>query len=529
MQPLHAKFVRSIKIFVLPQKLLYNKHMKNTLFAWIGNTDLKAAETDSGYAPIAQAVRSRKYTDIVLLCNYEQKRWEIYKKWFNNKFPGQNLSVCNVNLSSPTNFAEIYENAVKHLEEYTSKTPDTPLTFHLSPGTPAMSAVWIIIANSRFPAELIESSVEAGVKDVDFPFEISADYIPRLNSYVQEKIIDFSEGLPPNTPEFEMIIHKSKIMAEAVALAKRSALFDVPVLITGASGTGKELFARAVWSVSERSKGPFIPVNCGAIPESLAESELFGHVKGAFTGADTDRVGRVESAKGGILFLDEIGELTKDVQVKLLRSIQEKVVYRVGSSKPVKVDFRLISATNRDLLLGIKNGSFRADLFHRIAVAFIRLPALRERYEDLNILTDHFLNDINNEFKNQKGWIPKTISRAGRKALKSYSWPGNVRELQNTIMRMAIWTSNSKISAKDVENSLLGIEEEGSPVLGKALGNGFNLEELLGDIAKVYLERAMEESGNSKSAAADLLGFKNYQTLSNWLKRYGMDSRKTDS
>lgn len=157
------------------------------------------------------------------------------------------------------------------------------MTFNLSPGTPAMSAVWIIIANSRFPAELIESSKEAGVQDVDFPFEISADYIPRINSYVEGRIIDFSEGLPPDTPEFEMIVHKSKNMEEAVALAKRSALFDVPLLITGESGTGKELFARAVWSVSERSRGPFIPVNCGAIPEALAESELFGQVKGAFT------------------------------------------------------------------------------------------------------------------------------------------------------------------------------------------------------------------------------------------------------
>jgi len=497
--------------------------MNNTLFAWIGNTDLKAAETDSGYAPIAQAVKSRKYTDVVLLCNYEKKRWDIYKKWFNNKFPRQNLSVCHVELSSPTNFAEIYENAVKQLEEYTSKTPDTSLTFHLSPGTPAMSAVWIIIANSRFPGKLIESSIEAGLKDVDFPFEISADYIPRLNSYVEGRIIDFSEGLPPDTPEFEMIIHKSKVMKKAIDMTKRAALFDVPILLMGESGTGKELFARAAWSMSERSKGPFISVNCGAIPEALAESELFGYVKGAFTGADSNRTGKIEAADGGILFLDEIGELSKDIQVKLLRVIQEKEVYRVGSSKSVKVDFRVIAATNRDLVVDTAKGEFRQDLFHRIAIAVIRLPALRDRPVDLPLLTDYFLTEINNEFSNQKGWNKKSISTTGRKVLKKYSWPGNVRELINTLMRVAIWSHGDSIGAVDVESALLGTNSPASSVMDKPLGNGFDLEELLGDIAKVYLERAMDQAGNNKSAAAELLGFKNYQTLSNWLKRYGMD------
>jgi DNA-binding NtrC family response regulator len=503
--------------------------MNNTLFAWIGNTDLKGAESDSGYAPIAQAVRERKYTDVVLLCNYEQNRWEIYEKWFESKFPRQNLSVYHVDLSSPTHFAEIYENAVKHLEEYTRKTSDTILTFHLSPGTPAMSAVWIIIANSRFPGKLIESSIEAGLKDVDFPFEISADYIPRLNSYVEGRIIDFSEGLPPDTPEFEIIIHKSKEMTDAVTLAKRSALFDVPLLITGESGTGKELFARAVWSVSERSEGPFIPVNCGAIPESLAESELFGHVKGAFTGAVSDRIGKIEAAEGGILFLDEIGELSKEIQVKLLRVLQDKEIYRVGSSAPKKVNFRVIAATNRDLLLDTSKGIFREDLFHRIAVAVIKLPALRDRTEDISLLADYYLEEINKDFRNQKGWTHKTISKGGLRSLTSYSWPGNVRELVNTLMRIAIWSLESSISSEDVEAALLGSNNSTSSVMDKPLGGGFDLEALLGEIATVYLERAMDQTKDNKSAAADLLGFKNYQTLSNWLKRYGMDGNKTDS
>ena len=498
--------------------------MKNTLLAWIGNTDLLVSETGKGSGPIDMAVRERNYDNIILLCNYKKQRWDIYEKWFKEEFPQKTLSVYHANLTSPTNYSEIYENAVRILEKVTNKTSNSKLTFHLSPGTPSMSAVWIIIANSRFPAGLIESSPEAGVKDVDFPFDISADYIPRLNNYVEGRIIDFSESLPPDTPAFEMIIHKSKVMKKAVDMTKRAALFDVSILLMGESGTGKELFARAAWSMSERSKGPFIAVNCGAIPETLAESELFGHVKGAFTGADSGSIGKIEAAEGGILFLDEIGELSKDIQVKLLRVIQEKEVYRVGSSKPVKVDFRVIAATNRDLVVDTAKGEFRQDLFHRIAIAVIRLPSLRDRLEDLPLLTDYFLDEINSEFNNQKGWIKKGISISGRKALKKYLWPGNVRELVNTLMRVSLWSNSTSITAKEVEDSLLGDTKSVDSVIGKPIGDGFDLEKLLGEVAVSYLEKAMDETRGNKSIAADLLGFKNYQTLSNWLKRYGIDS-----
>ena len=503
--------------------------MKNTLFAWLGNADLLAAESGNGSGPVDQAVRERTYDSIALLCNYKKQRWAVYEKWFRAEFPQKTLSVFHVDLTSPTNFSEIYESAVRQLEEFIDKFPDAHLTFHLSPGTPAMAAVWIIIANSRFPAYLIESSIEAGVRDVEFPFEISADYIPKLNNRVESRIIDFSESLPPDTPEFEMIIHKSKVIDKAIDMAKRAAIFDIPILLMGESGTGKELFARAAWSMSKRSKGPFIAVNCGAIPENLAESELFGHVRGAFTGAETDRTGKIEAADGGILFLDEIGELSKDIQVKLLRVIQEKEVYRVGSSKPIKVDFRVIAATNRDLVIDTAKGKFRQDLFHRIAIAVIRLPALRDRPRDLQLLTDYYLDEINREFKDQQGWIKKSISPSGRKALKSYSWPGNVRELVNTLMRVAIWSSNSSITVKDVEDSLLGDNESVNSVLGRPMGDGFDLEGLLGEVAVTYLERAMDETRGNKSLAADLLGFKNYQTLSNWLRRYGLDGNNTDS
>lgn len=209
----------------------------------------------------------------------QQKKSNGYAKWFREKFPRIPLSVTHADLLTPTDFSGIYENAVQILEKERNESPDAEFTFHISPGTPAMAAIWIILANSRFPAGLIESSLEFGVKDVYFPFDIAADYIPHLNRDLGDKILKFTYPLPPDTPEFEMIIFRSREMANAVERAKRAAIFSVPVLLLGESGTGKELFARAIHSVSEKSEGPFVPVNCGAIPPTLVESELFGYEK----------------------------------------------------------------------------------------------------------------------------------------------------------------------------------------------------------------------------------------------------------
>jgi transcriptional regulator with GAF, ATPase, and Fis domain len=229
-----------------------------------------------------------------------------------------------------------------------------------------MAAVWIILAKTRFPAELIQSSAKYGVQTASVPFDIAADFIPDLLRNSDAKLKQLSAAEPPETPEFADIIHRSQAMRRIIARARYVASRSVPVLLEGASGTGKELFARAIHKASVRREKAFVPVNCGAIPPDLVESELFGHEKGAFTGATDARPGYFENADNGTLFLDEIGELPLAAQVKLLRALQEGEVRRLGGKHAKKVDVRIIAATNRDLLEEISSGRFRADLFYRL-------------------------------------------------------------------------------------------------------------------------------------------------------------------
>ena len=247
-----------------------------------------------------------------------------------------------------------------------------------------MAAVWVILAKTRFfPATIIESSEKHGVREVSVPFDISAEFLADLLRQPDRELERLSAGLPPQAAAFDDIIHRSLEMRRVILLARRVAPHSVPVLIEGESGTGKELMARAIHHSSPRREERFISVNCGAIPENLVESELFGHEKGAFTGAVKMRKGHFEAASGGTLFLDEIGELPLPAQTKLLRVLQEKEVQPVGSSKPCPVDVRVISATNRTLTEEVAGGRFREDLFYRLAVAVLKLPPFRERGGDV--------------------------------------------------------------------------------------------------------------------------------------------------
>jgi transcriptional regulator with PAS, ATPase and Fis domain len=389
-----------------------------------------------------------------------------------------------------------------------------------------MAAVWILLAKTSRPAELIESSPEKGVRTVAFPFDLCADYLPDLAGPRGEEITRLTQGLSPDAPAFENIVHRCAPMKRVVAQARRLALHDVPVLIQGESGTGKELFARAIHASSARREGPLVPVNCGAIPPELVESEFFGHVKGAFTGAVDDRVGHFEAAAGGTLFLDEIGELPLPAQVKLLRALQDRKMQRVGGKKPIEVDIRVIAATNRNLVEEVAAGRFREDLFHRLAVGVIRLPALRERSGDLNLLIDEILARVNRECERSAQWKDKKLSAGARNLLHQHPWPGNIRELTNTLSRAAIWTPEETIQAEDVRESLFPINPGGAAgmaILNRPLGNGLDLTELLAEVARHYLKRAWDEAEGNKTEAARLVGLPSYQTYSNWLTKYGVE------
>jgi two-component system response regulator HydG len=289
-------------------------------------------------------------------------------------------------------------------------------------------------------------------------------------------------------------------MAQLLKMVNRVAASNATVLIQGESGTGKELIAKEIHEKSNRAKKPFVAINCGALRETLLESELFGHEKGAFTGAYTRKVGLVEVAHGGTLFLDEIGELTPGIQAKLLRFLQEGEFYRVGGDKPLKVDVRILSATNRSLDQEVVKGNFREDLYYRVNTIQLYVPALRQRREDIMSLLDHFIKD-------QRDFETEAFN-----ILMKYDWPGNVRELQNTCERLLVLT-DKVITKSDLPQSIL----EPRPNFEDAYDPGITLHEL----EKRYIQKALDYYKGNKTQAAAALGI-GIKTLYNRLHEYGM-------
>ncbi|RMD91270.1 MAG: sigma-54-dependent Fis family transcriptional regulator [Alphaproteobacteria bacterium] len=257
---------------------------------------------------------------------------------------------------------------------------------------------------------------------------------------------------------FDDLLGESPAIREAARLARRAAATSIPVLIEGESGVGKEMFARAIHRASARAGGPFVAVNCGAIPENLVESILFGHEKGAFTGAAERHAGRFQEASGGTLFLDEVGELSLDIQVKLLRALQEGEVDPVGARRPVPVDIRLISATNRDMAARVAEGSVREDLYYRLNVFPLHIPPLRERREDVPLLATHFATAI----ARAEGLAEKVLAPDALSLLQGYDWPGNIRQLQNAIFRAVVMSEGAVITAADFPQ-ILGAPDHKTP------------------------------------------------------------------
>jgi two-component system response regulator AtoC len=298
---------------------------------------------------------------------------------------------------------------------------------------------------------------------------------------------------------FGEIVARSPAMIRALEVAEKVARHPSSVLISGASGTGKELVARLIHRQSDRAGGPFVPVNCGAIPETLLESEFFGYVRGAFTGADRDRGGLFEAAHGGTLFLDEVGELPANLQVKLLRALQEGEVRRLGGSESRKVDVRVIAATNRDLESFVQQGEFREDLYYRLAVVPIHLPPLGRRKEEIPDLVHHFLQ----RHRDRLGVKVETVAPEAMEALLAYSWPGNIRELENLLERVAVLADGTKIGAPDLPEDILHPAPERTPL--DFPDDDLSVKRHSAELERVLIRRALERTGGNKTQAADLL------------------------
>ena len=358
-------------------------------------------------------------------------------------------------------------------------------------------------------------SIESAVKAMQMG---ASDYLlkpfkPDFLSLVTEKVaqqvklsteFNYLKGRLDKISRFDNIIGQSPAMEKIFELIPEVAQSNSSVLLTGETGTGKELVAKAIHAKSPRSHFPFIPINCGAIPDSLLESELFGHQKGAFTGATHSRKGFLEIVGGGTLFLDEIGDVSAKMQIDLLRVLEEKKITRIGNCNPVAVDFRLISATRRDLEQEIAAGDFREDFFYRINVITIHIPPLRERKEDIPLLIAHFLEKYSHETTKRVDHV----SRDTIDCLTAYEWPGNVRELENAIERAVVLSKSRTLDTRD-----FGFLQSKPGVPSKTMS--------LRDMEKHYIQRILKECGWNVTRAAKMLSI-NRVTLHKKIKRFQM-------
>jgi len=316
---------------------------------------------------------------------------------------------------------------------------------------------------------------------------------------------------------FENIVGKSKRMMEVYNLIEKIAVTDSTILITGESGTGKEMAARAIHTISPRREKSFVSINCGALPEHLLESELFGHKKGSFTDAVADKEGMFEVAEGGTLFLDEVGETSSVTQVKLLRTLQDKKIRRVGGTEEIPVDVRIIAATNQNLKKKIDEGKFREDLFYRLNVISFEMPPLRKKKEDLPLLVSHFLK----KYCDKMGIKTKRIAPEVMNVFESYHWPGNVRELENVIERVVAIEERNVITRESLPEELLSPHKK--PDTGYLFEPGFKLEDHLDEITKNYIRQARQATDGNLRKTASLLGV-SYRTLRYLIDKHSLKS-----
>ncbi len=342
-------------------------------------------------------------------------------------------------------------------------------------------------------------AIRRGAADyISKPYDVDAIKVVVARSLKQRELALENRHLRRDLRDkyrLENVVGRSEAMLQVYKTAARVASTDATVLIQGESGTGKELVARAIHASSPRAEGPFVAVDCGAIAEGVLESELFGHARGAFTGAQATRRGLFEEADHGTLFLDEIGDVGPGLQARLLRALQEGTVRPVGANEPVAVDVRVVAATNRDLEQAVKDGTFRADLYYRLDVVGIRIPPLRERREDVPLLAEHFAH----KHGRAEG---ATLSPAARDLLAAYDWPGNVRELENVIARALAMNPSGVILPEDLPEAIRGAARPPPGPTGLAAGDRPTLAEL----ERRYAAQVLTETGGNKTRAAEVLG-----------------------
>jgi two-component system response regulator AtoC len=395
----------------------------------------------------------------------------------------------------------------------------------LEKGADDLHETTVIMMSAYGTVDLAIAAMKAGAYDfISKPFKSDEVLLTLKKAEERESLKRENRRLKDEIKEYQYsggfyrMIGESSVMQDVYTLARKVAGYNTTVLVTGESGTGKELVVRGIHEYSDRNKKPFVAVNCGSIPENLLESELFGYVKGAFTGADKAKKGLFEEADGSTLFLDEIGELPITMQVKLLRVLQEQEVRAVGASRSKKVDVRVIAATARDLHAQVARGEFREDLYYRLNVLHILIPPLRERKEDIPQLCHHFVKKFNNRFETNI----KAVSPEAMEVILQYSWPGNVRELENVIQRGIVLTRTSMIERINLPDNIevTGRDRRFDDKLDKI--SDLSLKVAQKNMEAKLIARAMLQFEGNKSKAAIALQI-SYPSMLNKLKEYGID------
>ena len=475
-------------------------------------------EGSARHGPILSLAAQKEFNEIHILATDRMlESAEVTAEELVKIQPDAHVSITKFQVSDPTSHREIIGELRGAFRDISSRFEHEPEYFMASAsGTPQMSmCIALLVASNEIPARILqvrppafvtanmEPVVEVDLRDPEFPM-----ITHRPASHLQPR---HGTAQDPNTVLRSVgIIGDAPVFMNALDRATAFAISDAAMLITGETGTGKELIARFTHKLSERARGEFAAVNCSAIQGTLAESELFGHVKGAFTGAVSDRKGRFISAQGGTLFLDEIGDLSLENQARLLRAIQEKEISPVGSDKTMKVNVRIIAATNRDLKQAVADGEFREDLFYRIATLEVSLPPLRARRSDIIKLACAFLDRLNHSHKAQRKFAPETLA-----ALMHYHWPGNIRELEGKVAQAYLLTTGEEITRDKLEFAPPLIEN--SEWLVPQPHHGFDLNAYISELRALLADKALELAGGNMSEAARLLNI-SPNTISKRLK-----------
>jgi len=499
----------------------------HTLLTWLGNKDLENMEHEQNAAIVTLATKSpTPFDKIVILSNKDENKWHKFERFLKKRMamisrPEHNIQVYKVNINSPID----YQTIAKETESWIAKLSEEAdsLSINLTSGTPAMTTLSVLIGKGKANTQFLQVTPKNELLQVEIPIDFAQKYLQSAS----KSIAHTATSLPKIVQAFSELTANSSIMKTVIDKAKRIAASEVPALILGDTGTGKELMATAIHKGSLRGNKPLKIINCGAFAESLVDSTLFGHKKGAFTGAEKDHPGLFEQANGGTLFLDEVGELAPEIQVKLLRALQQGEINRLGDTKTINVDVRIIAATHQDLLKLVSEGKFREDLFYRLAVGIIQMPALRDRDEDISTIVNQLVGQINKAGSKHPSYISKKISEKGMKFISAQAWPGNIRELWSTLNRAFLWSDLQIIDENELRCALFNRHQSNDyDTVVLSYNDKIDITQLTEKYQKSYVKAALKASGNVKKHATKMLGLKDHQTLSNWMKRLGIESDK---